>query len=532
MINKFRLLPMRKIVSLMVIVPIFILGILIIGGAALMATNQSDPYTSELAFVEYSENSEVEGSVVPASCHSNPKSSHFVGDCTCSITWSACTPASLPGCSRTISWNTNLNPVYTARLWRGAVQVAVGSSGSIGPVAIPAPSQLYIVKRPDGVPICSRAVPGPPAPTVNLTAVPNPQDAFQSITLTWDVDGASNCIPSGGAADWTGYADPDWNVLDSRAVIPPNDTTYGLTCTGPGGGPVTGSVVVDVNPPDVTFGAAPAHIGPVGSVPDTSVLSWTIDGATNCTASAVPFDATWNGPLAFVNGTPDSQSVTPLSTTNYTLTCTGPGSPPATSRTVQVRMPSGTLSASSCTVADFASSCISNVNWSSVNFLGVPEVIQNDSTIPLISNAPNGSDTRGVSPSDFTFTLDDLGSTFEIVRNPTVTCNVNSVWAGNVCWPRPEINIVTEDAIRRSYTTDVVVEVNADYPTVCTMDDGGLAPHVFNHAAAAGFVSHVVTTRQLTATQIITVSCEHAAYPTVNDSEQARIEVIPTFEEV
>ncbi len=72
-------------------VGIAVLGFLMFGASTtFILTQESTPYTSELAFTERSENSGVMGTVIPASCESDIPQNHFVGDCQCSITASAC----------------------------------------------------------------------------------------------------------------------------------------------------------------------------------------------------------------------------------------------------------------------------------------------------------------------------------------------------------------------------------------------------------------------------------------------------------
>ena len=100
-----------------------------------------------------------------------------------------------------------------------------------------------------------------------------------------------------------------------------NPATDFYTCTYFGLNPRIGSsyysgVLFDncthsIVPPNVSLGAAPSTI----TAGDSTTLSWTVANATSCTSS-------WAGSIAATSG---SQSVTPPSTTTYSLTCTGPG---------------------------------------------------------------------------------------------------------------------------------------------------------------------------------------------------------------
>lgn len=72
--NEKHLLIASSIFSLILIVITLI--------AVMVYTNRSIyPHTSELAFIEKSFEHGVEGSVIPASCESNPPTNHFFGDC-------------------------------------------------------------------------------------------------------------------------------------------------------------------------------------------------------------------------------------------------------------------------------------------------------------------------------------------------------------------------------------------------------------------------------------------------------------------
>lgn len=75
-----------------------------------------------------------------------------------------------------------------------------------------------------------------PAPTVTLLANPTTISSNQSTTLSWSSTNATFCIASGGSpsADGTGWAGtgyPSQTVIQEPSVT----TTYGVTCTGPGG---------------------------------------------------------------------------------------------------------------------------------------------------------------------------------------------------------------------------------------------------------------------------------------------------------
>ncbi len=147
-----------------------------------------------------------------------------------------------------------------------------------------------------------------PVPAVTLSASPATIASGNSSTLTWSSTNATTCTASGG---WTGTE----LVSGTKSVSPISTTTYSLTCTGTGGTSAPAGATVTVTAaavPTVTLMASPATIASGNS----STLTWSSTSATSCTAS----DG-WTGTMA-ASG---MQSVSPASTTTYTLTCTGAG---------------------------------------------------------------------------------------------------------------------------------------------------------------------------------------------------------------
>jgi len=113
-------------------------------------------------------------------------------------------------------------------------------------------------------------------------------------------------------------------------VSPKSTTTYGLSCSSSSGSSAEASTKITVNTvvaptpaPTVTLTASTASIKS-GS---TSTLSWTAKNADSCTAS----DG-WSGAQTD-SGT---KSVSPTSSTTYTLSCSGAGGTTQVSTTVDV----------------------------------------------------------------------------------------------------------------------------------------------------------------------------------------------------
>ena len=139
---------------------------------------------------------------------------------------------------------------------------------------------------------------------VRFSATPSQIAAGQSSTLSWNVPEATSVTiaPTVGTVNPSGTA----------SVSPTQTTTYTLTATGQGGQQITANVTVTVGaskPAVIRFQAAPYTINPGGS----SLLSWTTTGASTISIDNGVGTVPANG----------SKSVTPSTTTTYTLTATG-----------------------------------------------------------------------------------------------------------------------------------------------------------------------------------------------------------------
>jgi len=167
--------------------------------------------------------------------------------------------------------------------------------------------------------------PVPLAPTINnFSAIPSIITSGQSVSLSWSTSNATSCSASNG---WSGKR----STSGSQTFFPVNSpTTYTLTCSSSAGS-TSQSVTVAVAPvlppvtppPTLSLSASPTSI----TQGNSSTISWTSINATSCTASNG-----WSGSKA----TSGSQSVSPLTATTYTLTCTGNGGNTSQSVTVNL----------------------------------------------------------------------------------------------------------------------------------------------------------------------------------------------------
>ncbi len=184
-------------------------------------------------------------------------------------------------------------------------------------------------------------------PTVNLIANPGNVSSGGSSNLSWSSTGATTCTASNG---WSGTKGTSGS--QSTGALSAN-RTFILTCTGPGGS-ASDSVTVTVNSlaPSVNISANPVSVSP-GSA---STITWSSSNTTTCSASGG-----WSG----TKGTSGSQSTGNLSsTTNFLITCTGPGgsASDSVSVTVNAAPPTLTFTANPTTVN---SGSTTNLSWSS-----------------------------------------------------------------------------------------------------------------------------------------------------------------------
>jgi 3D (Asp-Asp-Asp) domain-containing protein len=309
-----------------------------------------------------------------------------------------------------------------------------------------------------------------------------------------------------------------------------NATQWDWQCDGYNGGvaatcsELVGAIPPPVPPPTpaptVDLTAAPTTI----DNGDSSVLTWVVTNATNCNASG----GTWSGAKSTTGGT---DSVSPVVNTTYTLSCTGIGG--TTVDTVTVNLPDGSIGAAGCTIVVGNTTCPAGVVWTSSNFLGQPQVLQGTTTF---SNAPASTVTNfiPVTPTTNVFTLRDAGGTFIDVATASVGCDASSVWVPSlaICAPLPTITITADPNVIRSGTPATLdIEIDALYDLSCTLNDGGGVRNL-THTGAATPTPYSEVTRNLTSAQIVTIECTSVLYPPVTGSGEARVNVVPTIQEI
>jgi len=236
-----------------------------------------------------------------------------------------------------------------------------------------------------------------PRPTGSLSANPTSILAGNSSTLSWTSANASSASIDNGVGN---VAVPS----GSAAVSPNTTTTYTLTANGALGSTATSPATVTVYArPTGSLSASPSSI----FVGDSSTLSWTSANASS---------ASINNGVGNVAVPSGSTSVSPNSTTTYTLTANGAlGSTATSPTTVTVySRPSASLSVSPTSILAGDSSTLS---WTSANASSTSI----DNGVGNVTPVPGGSVT--VNPSaTTTYTLTANGALGSTATSPaTVT---------------------------------------------------------------------------------------------------------------
>ena len=225
---------------------------------------------------------------------------------------------------------------------------------------------LYKMSTGSGTPI-------DPPPSVTLTATPDTVSAGETTQLTWSTTNANSCSASGG---WDGAQSTDNQAgLTSEPLT--QNTTFTLSCNGPGGGANASATVTvqggEVPDPAVELTASSARI----SGGDAVTLTWAASNAALCQASSTD-NGPWFGRRDESGG---NQLITNIEQdTSYTLNCVNSAGVRAiASQNVTVdgtiNPPSVTLTAASNTVvtgtaltldwdSNNTTSCVASGDWS------------------------------------------------------------------------------------------------------------------------------------------------------------------------
>ena len=327
-------------------------------------------------------------------------------------------PASIvTGESATLDWSTtNATSCTASGGWSGSR----GTSGSTSTGALSATTSFTLSCTGQGGSVSDTVtVTVNEVPTLSFSATPSSVSQGQSATLNWSATDATSCTASG---DWAGLRGTSGSE-STGALTATSD--YTLSCDGPGGS-VTETVTVTVTAaPTLSLTATPATIDSGQS----SQLNWSSTDATSCTASGA-----WSGS----RGTSGSESSGALTaTSDYTLSCDGPGG--SVTETVTVTVTAAPTLSLTATPATIDSGQSSQLNWSST-----------DATSCTASGAwsgsrgTSGSESSGALTSTSTYTLECTGAGGSVTESVTVT--VNSASAPTLSFSGSPTTVMSGDA--------------------------------------------------------------------------------------
>ena len=259
-------------------------------------------------------------------------------------------------------------------------------------------------------------------PTVNITVSPSSITAGNSTSISWSTANASSCSASGG---WAGIKDTSGN----ETLSPGATVTYTLTCSGTGGTDSDSTTVIvegTSNPPIVLIDATPKTVESGGQ----AYLVWASANSTSCNASGG-----WSGPQDITG----YEDVYPTSTTEYTITCTGPEGSDDDSVTINVgSLGEVNLEATPSTIFDGGestltwttqgmSSCEASGDWSGSKSLNDTKTVSpsSDSTYTLTCIESGGTPTPLIQNGGFT------GSTSEWTKTGDFYADDEGEFYGN-----------------------------------------------------------------------------------------------------
>jgi hypothetical protein len=216
-------------------------------------------------------------------------------------------------------------------------------------------------------------------------------------------------------------------------------TQYGSNVTGTiGGGGGAPTVTLSANPTSITSGSS-------------STLTWSSTNATSCSATT---PAGWTSSTA-ISGT---QSVSPVATTTYTITCTGAGGSTPASATITVSSASAPTVNFSANPTSITSGSSSTLTWSSTNATSC------SATAPSGFSISGTSGTQSVSPTTTTtYSISCTGAGGSTPANATVTVTSTGPKVGDINGDN-SVNITDVSFLLSSYgqtTTQCVT--NAAY---------------------------------------------------------------------
>lgn len=197
--------------------------------------------------------------------------------------------------------------------------------------------------------------------------------------------------------------------------------------------------------------------------------------------------------------------------------------------------PSVTFDVSGCTIAINQSQCNGNVNWIFSNVQAPENYLIKNITTGLTYGTTITSGGTIQKPLQYGVnTITASANGVSDTKTVNVVCDESTVWYDNICSPSPTLSITaTPKLIRSGDTTDVLVSVNSAHVLNCSLHNATSDnPKIFTHnGTTVANESYPFTTKNISATQIVTVTCVDTA-TNLSSTAEVRIEVVPKVQEI
>jgi hypothetical protein len=185
-----------------------------------------------------------------------------------------------------------------------------------------------------------------------------------------------------------------------------------------------------------------------------------------------------------------------------------------------------------------ASTCMGYVTWTFYNVVAPNNYLVQKKNSAVVNETVDTTVSGNNVPSmlergDNTVTAIANGATLRSTIR-TIECQSGSVWSDGICFPPPTLSVIATPALVRSGdSTQVQVTVQSAHDLTCTLRNATTdSPKSFTHSGTiAADETYPFTTKALTATQLVTVTCLDAATG-LSGTAEIRIEVLPTVEEI
>lgn len=328
-----------------------------------------------------------------------PPSQDPVAPLTPTLLITASPASTTPGQSTTLNWtSSNTTNCVASGGWSGAKN----SSGSQTLSNLTNTTQFTIgctAATGDIIQSVTVTVVAQAAPSVNFSSARSSLVSGETTTLSWTATNAETCTGSGA---WSG--NKPLNGTEPTAAL--NATsTYGLTCSGPGGETHvdTSVIVVAQNAPQITLTASAQTIPWNSGV----TLRWNSTNANSCASSG-----DWQDPI----NTSGSQSLVNLKGyQRFTLTCSGPGGSTAVTTAVNVQAASQPIINFTTTNSNLENGESSMLSWTTENAEACTASADWSGSRPL-----SGSQNTGALSTTSTFTLTCSGEGGEVANTINV----------------------------------------------------------------------------------------------------------------